>query len=53
MGGSLKIKIVNTKHNDSLIVEEPTIEEARISAKNEWKKRGWKESDMYSETIAG
>ncbi len=47
----MKIKIVNTRYNDSLIIEEPTIEEVRISAKNEWEKRGWKEPDMYSEVV--
>lgn len=46
----MKIKIINTKHNDSLILE-GNLEEIRTQASEETRKRGWKDDDCYSEKI--
>ncbi|SHH54454.1 hypothetical protein SAMN02745135_01145 [Caloranaerobacter azorensis DSM 13643] len=45
------VRIVNTKYNDSVIIEAETIEEIRRIAREEVEKRGWDIQDMYSEEV--
>lgn len=47
----MKIKILNNKLNDYVILEEETIEEIRASALVEMTKRNWKNEDCHSEEV--
>jgi hypothetical protein len=48
----MKVKITNTKLNDSFIVDEKTVSDVVIIAWAEIKRRGWKKDDCYSETLS-
>ena len=49
----MKIKInycpKNIEDNDSIIIEGKTIDEIRVKAEKETKKRGWRPKDCWSE----
>lgn len=47
----MKVKIINEELQDSIILEEKTIEEIRTSAYAEMTKRKWEGRDCWSEII--